>query len=95
MKVKFPVRFLLSLVTLILISSAAFSLRAQDARSTLTNFPEAQAVLYINARRVINEAVPSVVPQAVIDKALADVRQIINLNDIDYVIAGARLKGAP
>jgi hypothetical protein len=95
MKAKFPVRFLLSFVTLILISSAASSLRAQDARSTLTNFPEAQAVLYINARRVINEAVPSVVPQAMLDKALADIRQVINLNDIDYVIAGARLKGVP
>jgi len=93
MKVKFPARLLLLLVAFLLVTPA--TLRAQDARSTLTNFPESQAVLYINARRVINEAVPSVVPQEMLDKALADVRQVVNLGDIDYLIAGARLKGEP
>jgi len=93
MIVKSPVRLLLSLVAFLLVTPVA--LRAQDARSALTNFPDSNAVLYINARRVINEAVPSVVPQEVLDKALADARQVINLGEIDYVIAGARLKGEP
>ena len=68
-------------------------MRAQDARSALTNFPESQAVLYINARRLINEAAPNVVPPEVLNKALADAKQFIDLNGLDYVIAGARLKG--
>jgi len=93
MKIKSPVRLLLSLVALLLVMPAA--LRAQDARSALANFPESQAVLYINARRVINEAAPSVVPPDVLNKALADARQFIDLNGLEYVIAGARLKGEP
>lgn len=91
MKVSVPVRFFLPLVALFMVTSAA--IRAQDARTTLSNFPESQAVLYINARRVINEAAPAVVPPEVLDKALGEARQYIDLNGLDYVIAGARLKG--
>jgi len=94
MKVQVPVRFLLSLVALMLIASAA-PLRAQDAKNTLANFPESQAVLYINARRIINEAAPSVVPPEMLNKALTDARQFIDLNGLEYVIAGVRLKGEP
>ncbi|HEY0097703.1 MAG TPA: hypothetical protein VGB76_02015 [Pyrinomonadaceae bacterium] len=92
MKVSIRVRFFLSLVALLSVMSVA--VRAQDARSTLTNFPESQAILYINARRLINEAAPAVVPPAALDKALGEAKQFIDLNGLDYVIAGARLKGA-
>jgi hypothetical protein len=93
MKVATPVRFLLLLVALLLIVPA--DLRAQDAKTALSSFPESQAVLYINARRLINEAAPNVVPPEVLNKALADVKQFIDLNGIEYVIAGARLRGEP
>jgi hypothetical protein len=93
MKVSTPFRFFLPLVALLVFTSAAAVVRAQDARSTLTNFPESQAVLYINARRLVNEAAPSVVPQEALNKALAEAKQFIDLNGLDYVIAGARLKG--
>ncbi|HLL71815.1 MAG TPA: hypothetical protein VK363_10305 [Pyrinomonadaceae bacterium] len=93
MKVSTPVRFLLSLAALLMVTSAAVVVRAQDARSALTNFPESQAVLYINAKRLINEAAPSIVPPEVLNKALNDARQFIDLNGLDYVIAGARLRG--
>jgi hypothetical protein len=93
MKVQSPARFLLSLVALIVVAIAPAAVRAQDARSALTNFPESQAVLYINARRLINEAAPTVVPPEVLNKALAEAKQFIDLNGIEYVIAGARLKG--
>lgn len=92
MKVSTPARFFLSVVALLSVMSAA--VRAQDARSTLTNLPESQAVLYINARRLVNEAAPAVVPPEALNKALGDARQFIDLNGLDYVIAGARLKGA-
>ena len=91
MKVSTPVRFFLSLAALLSLMSAA--VRAQDARTTLTNFPESQAVLYINARRLINEAAPNVLPPEVLNKAIADARQFIDLNGLDYVVVGARLKG--
>jgi hypothetical protein len=91
MKVSNRVRFSLSLVALLSVMSVA--VRAQDARSTLTNLPASQAVLYINARRLINEAAPAVVPPEVLNKTLNDARQFIDLNGLEYVIAGARLKG--
>jgi hypothetical protein len=94
MKVSIRVRFFLPLLVALFMSTSAAVVRAQDARSTLTNFPESQAIMYINARRLINEAAPSVVPPEVLNKALADVRQFVDLNGIDYVIAGARVKGA-
>ena len=91
MKVSTPVRLFLSLAALLSFMSVA--VRAQDARSTLTNFPESHAVLYINARRLINEAAPAVVPPEVLNKAIGDAKQFIDLNGLDYVIAGARLRG--
>lgn len=91
MKVATPIRFFVSLVALLLLMPA--TLRAQDARSTLTNFPESQAVLYINARRLINEAAPVVVPPGELNKALADAKQFIDLQGLEYMIAGVRLKG--
>ncbi|HEX9919749.1 MAG TPA: hypothetical protein VGA87_11310 [Pyrinomonadaceae bacterium] len=93
MKAQSPARFLLLLVALMLVSAAPAAVRAQDARSALTNFPESQAVLYINARRLINEAAPSVIPPEVLNKGLAEAKQFIDLNGLEYVIAGARLKG--
>jgi len=92
MKVRTPARFLLSLIALMLLAAPA-AVRAQDARSALTNFPESQAVLYVNARRLINEAAPSVVPPEVLNKGLAEAKQFIDLNGLEYMIAGARLKG--
>jgi hypothetical protein len=91
MKVSTPFRFFLSFVALLSFMSVV--VRAQDARSTLTNFPESQAVLYINARRLVNEAAPAVVPPEVLNKAINEARQFIDLNGLDYVIVGARLKG--
>jgi hypothetical protein len=93
MKAQSPARFLLALVAFMLAAAAPVAVRAQDARSALTNFPESQAVLYINARRLINEAAPSVVPAEVLEKGLAEAKQFIDLNGLEYVIAGARLKG--
>ncbi|HYG10546.1 MAG TPA: hypothetical protein VD835_11400 [Pyrinomonadaceae bacterium] len=93
MKAQSPARFLLSIVAFMLVAAAPVAVRAQDARSALTNFPESQAVLYVNARRLINEAAPSVLPPEVLNRGLADAKQFIDLNGLEYVIAGARLKG--
>ncbi|HEX8129047.1 MAG TPA: hypothetical protein VF527_08105 [Pyrinomonadaceae bacterium] len=93
MKVQSPARFLFSLVALMLVASIPAAVRAQDARSALTNFPESQAILYLNARRIVNEAAPSIVPPEALNKALADAKQFIDLNGLEYVIVGARLKG--
>ena len=92
MKVKFPFRFTLALLAALVLLTPA-TLRAQDARGALTNFPESQAVMYVNARRLMNEAVPSVVPPEVFNKALADAKQFIDLQGLEYMIAGVRLKG--
>jgi hypothetical protein len=93
MKFQSPTQFLLSLVALMLFVGIPAAARAQDARAALTNFPESQAVVYINARRLINEAAPSVMPPEILNKALADVKQFIDLNGLEYMIAGVRFKG--
>ncbi|HKP71849.1 MAG TPA: hypothetical protein VJT82_02860 [Pyrinomonadaceae bacterium] len=89
MKVKAPSRLLLPLAALLLLQSVA---AAQDARSALASLPDSQAVLYINARRLINEAAPSVVPPEALNKAVNDVKQFVDLRGLDFVIVGARFK---
>lgn len=92
MKIKLPARFLLLFVALLLSAPIA---SAQDARSALTNLPESQVVLYLNARRIINEVAPRVVPPEVLDKALSDARQFVDLNGLEFVVASARFRGEP
>jgi hypothetical protein len=76
-----------------LVTALPAAVRAQDARSALANLPESQAVLYLNARRLMNEAAPSLVPREWLDKALAQSKPFIDLKGLEYVIVGVRLKG--
>ncbi|MGI9105022.1 MAG: hypothetical protein ACR2G4_02100 [Pyrinomonadaceae bacterium] len=92
MKLKIPARLLLMFVALVMFAPIT---SAQDARSALTNLPESQVVLYLNARRIINEVAPLVVPPEMLNKALADAKQFVDLNGLEYVVASARFKGEP
>jgi hypothetical protein len=93
MKVQSPARFILPLVAFMLVAFAPAAVRAQDARTALANFPESQAVLYLNARRLINEVAPTIIPPEQLNKALAQAKPFIDLNGLEYVITGVRLKG--
>ncbi|HEV2862384.1 MAG TPA: hypothetical protein VGX48_15335 [Pyrinomonadaceae bacterium] len=62
-----------------------------DARSALTSFPESQAVLFINARRIIHEALPRTMPPAEYDKLLAEPQKAgFDVRSLDYAVAGIR-----
>ena len=62
-----------------------------DARSALTSFPESQAVLFINARRIIHEALPRTMPPAEYDKLLAEPQKAgFDIRSLDYAVAGIR-----
>lgn len=83
-----PLRAALAVLTL---AAAASAQGLVDARSALTTFPDSQAVLFVNARRIVGEALPRLVPKAEYDKMIAQSRQVgFDVRDVDYVAAGVR-----
>jgi len=73
------------------LASGASAQGLVDARSALTNFPESQAVLYVNARRITTEALPRLLPKADYDKLIAQARAVgFDVRDVDYLAAGVR-----
>ncbi|HYH86744.1 MAG TPA: hypothetical protein VEX60_14930 [Pyrinomonadaceae bacterium] len=86
-----PARILSSLALLFAVSHAATAQVEQDARGALTPFPDSQAVLYVNARRIINEMLPRVMPPAEYRKMLADAQKAgFDARELDYAAVGVR-----
>ena len=73
------------------LAAAASAQVVGDARGALTNFPESQAVLHVNARRILNEALPRLLPKAEYDKMIAESRKVgFDVRDVHSVTAGIR-----
>lgn len=70
---------------------------AQATRQALSTFPDSQAVVFVNVQRIFRDVLPRVVPPAEIKKAVAEVKKNldIDLNEIEYAIAGLRLPDPP
>lgn len=86
-----PARLLLSLALLLTITHAATAQVASDARGALTPFPDSQAVLFINARRIVNEMMPRVMPPADYQKMLAEAQKVgFDARELDYAAIGVR-----
>ena len=63
-----------------------------ETRRALTTLPDAQAVLFVNASRVINEVMPRVMPPADYAKMLNDAQKVgFDARSINYVAVAARL----
>ena len=63
-----------------------------ETRRALSSLPESQAVLIVNASRVINEVLPRVMPPADYAKMLSETRKVgFDVRGINYVAVGARL----
>ncbi len=99
MKTKTPITFLLPAIVLLLLLAQTGAAQqnlsdAQEARQALSNFPDAQVLYYVNARRVTNEALPRIMPPAKLREAFDEVKKNagFDLTSIHYVIAGARFK---
>jgi hypothetical protein len=62
-----------------------------DARGALASLPESQAVLFINARRIIHEALPRTLPPAEYQKLLAEPQKAgFDIRQLDYAAAAIR-----
>src|SRR5687767_15634354 len=61
----------LAIVVLLLLSFGPGILAQSTQVSSLSNLPEAEALIYINPQRIINEALPKVMPE----KELAGMRE--------------------
>jgi hypothetical protein len=84
-------RILPSLALLFVLAQTATAQVASDARGALTPFPDSQAVLYVNARRIINEMLPVVMPPAEYRKMLAEAQKAgFDARELDYAIVGVR-----
>ncbi|MBC7929334.1 MAG: hypothetical protein H7Z38_02105 [Rubrivivax sp.] len=86
-----PARILSSLALLFVMAHAATAQVASDARGALTPFPDSQAVLFINARRIVNEMMPRVMPPTEYRKMLAEAQKVgFNPRELDYAVVGVR-----
>jgi hypothetical protein len=86
-----PVKFLPVLVLLLALASSATAQTTVDARRALSTFPDAQAVLYINAHRIMNEVLPRVMPPIEYRKLLAQGQKVgFDARGVEYAVVGAR-----
>lgn len=91
-----PVRLLLPLALLFALAQAAAAQAPVDARAALSSLPDSQAVLYVNARRIVNEVMPRMMPPAEYQKMLAEGQKVgFDVRGIEYVAVGARLADPP
>jgi hypothetical protein len=106
-----PARLLLSLALLFALAPAAAAqtvsakvvpnwqnpgVAQAEARRALASLPDSQAVLFVNASRVINEVLPRVMPPADYAKMLNDARKVgFDARGVDYVAVVARLADPP
>lgn len=89
-----PVRLLLPLALLFALAPSAAA--QTDARSALSTLPDAQGLLYVNARRIINDVLPRVMPPAEYARMLSEAQKVgFDVRGIEYVAVGARLADPP
>lgn len=91
-----PVRLLLPLALLFALAQVAAAQAPVDARAALTSLPESQAVLYINARRIVNEMLPKLMPPAEYRKILTQAEKYgFDPRGLEYAAVGVRLSNPP
>lgn len=89
-----PARLLLPLALLLALAHAAAA--QTDVRQALSGLPDSQAVLYVNAHRIVHEVLPRVMPPAEYAKMLTEAQKVgFDARGIDYVAVGARLADPP
>ncbi|HEX7317095.1 MAG TPA: hypothetical protein VF297_24565 [Pyrinomonadaceae bacterium] len=85
-----PARLLLPLALLFALTQTAAA--QTDARTALSGLPDSQAVLYVNAHRIIHDVLPRVMRPADYAKMLSEARKVgFDARGIDYVAVAARL----
>jgi len=84
-------RTLLPLALFFALPLSASAQNAVDARRALASFPDSQAVLFVNARRIVNEMLPRVMPPAEYRKMLAEAQKGgFDPRGLEYAVVGVR-----
>lgn len=91
MKKVTPPRTLLSFVLILAFAVAASAQGSVDSRHALSTFPDSQAVLFVNVKRVVGEALPRILPAAEYQKIIAEPQKLgFDVRTVDYAVAGVR-----
>ena len=97
-----PARLLLPLALMYALASSAVaqtpvervsvvSVPTVDARGALSTFPDSQAVLFVNAHRIVNDVMPRVVPPADYQKMLDETKKVgFDVRGLQFAAAGIR-----
>ena len=84
-------RLLLPLALLCALASSAVSQTPVDARGALSTFPDSQAVLFVNAERIVNEVLPKVMSPADYRKMLDEAKKVgFDVRGLQFAAAGIR-----
>ncbi|HEV7890570.1 MAG TPA: hypothetical protein VGP08_08025 [Pyrinomonadaceae bacterium] len=88
------VRLVLPLTLACALASSASAQTAVDARAALSTFPDSQAVLFVNAQRIVNEVMPKVMPPAEYRKMLDETKKVgFDVRGLQFAAAGIRFNG--
>ncbi|MFL6285449.1 MAG: hypothetical protein ACJ74Q_20110 [Pyrinomonadaceae bacterium] len=86
-------RLLLPLALLHALASGATAQTHVDARGALSTFPDSQAVLFIDAHRIVNEVLPRVMTPAEYQKMLDESKKVgFDVRGLQFAAAGVRFK---
>lgn len=89
-----PARLLLPLALLYALASAASAQTPLDARGALSTFPDSQAVLFIDAHRIVNDVLPRVMPAADYRKMLEEAKKVgFDVRGLQFAAVGVRFNG--
>lgn len=86
-------RLLLPLALLYALAPRASAQSPVDARGALSTFPDSQAVLFVNAHRIVNDVMPKVMSPADYQKMLAEAKKVgFDVRGLQFAAAGVRFK---
>ena len=85
------------LATTALPATAATSPRAQTVINSLSNLPEADALIYLNTQRILNEVVPKFMPAKDVEgmrKAFEDIKKNAGVDPtrVDFIVIAVRFR---
>src|SRR5215212_2387429 len=89
-----PARLLLPLALMSALASSAVAQTRVDARGALSTFPDSQAVLFVNAERIVNDVLPKLMRPADYQKMLDDTKKVgFDVRGLQFAAVGVRFNG--
>jgi hypothetical protein len=86
-------RLVLPLALACALASSASAQTTVDARGALSTFPDSQAVLFVNAQRIVNDVLPRVLKPAEYQKLLDESKKVgFDVRGLQFAAVGVRFK---